>query len=346
MIVKNEEHALPWALKSVRGAADEIIVLDTGSDDRTSKVARRFQKVRVFKHSIKQVESFAELRNLAFSKATSKYVMWLDAGDQVGSALQLKAEVAKEMTDVIAMYTIYDGRVFLRERIAPRASARFVDRVHETMDIEGLTCRAIDVPIHHRKTNVHRESSLTRNVRLLRQMIKENPEDHPRRPRWEYYLGCDLLSMGQESEAVKHFRTRSGMSGSLEERAQAAVQVAKILLSQKNYMGTIDAALGAIKVCSVWRDPYFVVGECHFQLGAYKEAVDWFKRCLTIERPKVLLPVPDDLYTWLPFLKLAECHKAMGQHSEARLWATRGASEVDAYKAPDVIERFRRLSAG
>ena len=42
MIVKNEESRLPQTLKSVKGIVDEMVVLDTGSTDRTVEIAREF----------------------------------------------------------------------------------------------------------------------------------------------------------------------------------------------------------------------------------------------------------------------------------------------------------------
>ena len=42
MIVRNEEENLPWCLASVEGIFDEIIVVDTGSTDRTKEIAHEF----------------------------------------------------------------------------------------------------------------------------------------------------------------------------------------------------------------------------------------------------------------------------------------------------------------
>ena len=42
MIVRNEEHNLPRCLESVRGLFDEIVVVDTGSTDRTKEIAAGF----------------------------------------------------------------------------------------------------------------------------------------------------------------------------------------------------------------------------------------------------------------------------------------------------------------
>ena len=67
MIVKNEEAVLKDCLDSLQALMDEIIIVDTGSVDRTKEIAARFtDKV----YDFVWVDDFAAARNFAFSKAT------------------------------------------------------------------------------------------------------------------------------------------------------------------------------------------------------------------------------------------------------------------------------------
>ena len=78
MIVKNEEDVLARCLESAKPVADEIIIVDTGSTDRTREIAREFtDNVCEFPW----IDDFAAARNFSFSKATMEYCMWLDADD-------------------------------------------------------------------------------------------------------------------------------------------------------------------------------------------------------------------------------------------------------------------------
>jgi hypothetical protein len=78
MIVKNEESVLARCLSSVQGIADEIIIVDTGSSDRTKEVAGRFtDKV----YDFPWIDNFSVARNTSFGLATQKYILWLDADD-------------------------------------------------------------------------------------------------------------------------------------------------------------------------------------------------------------------------------------------------------------------------
>ena len=80
MIVRDEESNLPHCLESVRGLFDEIVIVDTGSRDRTVEIARAFG-AQVF--DFIWVDDFAAARNAALAHATGDYAFWLDADDVI-----------------------------------------------------------------------------------------------------------------------------------------------------------------------------------------------------------------------------------------------------------------------
>lgn len=78
MIVKNEEATLPACLSSVKDVADEIVVLDTGSCDRTFDIAKDFG-ARVY--SYEWSNDFAAARNQSLKYATGDWILVLDADE-------------------------------------------------------------------------------------------------------------------------------------------------------------------------------------------------------------------------------------------------------------------------
>lgn len=65
-------------LKCAQKFADEIVVVDTGSTDKTIEIARKYtDKI----YNFKWCDDFSKARNFAFSKGTCDYLMWLDADD-------------------------------------------------------------------------------------------------------------------------------------------------------------------------------------------------------------------------------------------------------------------------
>ncbi len=98
MIVKNEEANLACCLDSVADLVDEIIIVDTGSTDRTVEIASRYTE-KVYSYSWR--DDFSDARNESFSRAAMDYCMWMDADDvlegtQRDGFLQLKRTLSPD----------------------------------------------------------------------------------------------------------------------------------------------------------------------------------------------------------------------------------------------------------
>lgn len=83
LIVKNEEKVIERCLDCVKKFADEIVVVDTGSTDKTKTLAQKYTD-KVF--DFVWCNDFSKARNFAFEKATCDYVMWVDADDVISDA--------------------------------------------------------------------------------------------------------------------------------------------------------------------------------------------------------------------------------------------------------------------
>lgn len=81
LIVKDEERSIVRCIESIVDAVDEIIVLDTGSTDRTLQLLQRYPQVKVY-HAAWQ-NDFAAARNKAMEYVTSQWVMWIDADEHL-----------------------------------------------------------------------------------------------------------------------------------------------------------------------------------------------------------------------------------------------------------------------
>ncbi len=95
MIVKDEEKTLPKCLGSVRNVVDEIVVLDTGSTDRTVHIAKKFgAKV----HEFQWCNDFSAARNEALKYVTGDWVLVLDADESLTQKIvpQLQEAIHRE----------------------------------------------------------------------------------------------------------------------------------------------------------------------------------------------------------------------------------------------------------
>jgi glycosyltransferase involved in cell wall biosynthesis len=192
MIVKDEEANLPACLESVAGLVDEIVVVDTGSGDRTKEVAARFG-ARVF--DFPWVDDFAAARNESLRHATGRWVFWLDADDRLDEENRGRLRVLLDrLGDEEAAYTmkclclagaaggpatvVDHVRLFRND---PRL--RWQYRVHEQILLAvrraGHAVRWSDVVIHHAgyRDPELRRRKLARDLRLLHLENEDRPDD-------------------------------------------------------------------------------------------------------------------------------------------------------------------------
>jgi glycosyltransferase involved in cell wall biosynthesis len=123
IITRNEEKMIGDCLKSVNWA-DEVIIIDNGSTDKTAMIAKK-RGAKVFKGPTKSLQ-FSELRNLGLKKATGDWLLYLDADERV------TPELAQEITQVIldfrfTAYTIPRRNFYLGQEV--RYGGAWPDRV-------------------------------------------------------------------------------------------------------------------------------------------------------------------------------------------------------------------------
>ena len=92
LITKNEEENIKRCLDSIKAISDEIIVVDSGSTDKTLQIAKSFG-AKVFD---KEFEDFSVQRNFALSKAENDWILSLDADEEISSGLQ--GEILRRMS--------------------------------------------------------------------------------------------------------------------------------------------------------------------------------------------------------------------------------------------------------
>ena len=142
MIVKNEEDVLARCLECVHDIVDEIIIVDTGSEDSTKEIAKRYTK---HIYDFPWIDDFSAARNFSFSKATMEYCMWLDADDILLEPdridlLKLKQSLTPAPDMVMMKYhTSFDENgeptfSYYRERlIRNRAGYQWEGAIHEVI---------------------------------------------------------------------------------------------------------------------------------------------------------------------------------------------------------------------
>lgn len=199
MIVRDEEKVLGRCLDSIGTAAEEIVIVDTGSKDDTLTVARRYTDSI---YSFPWRDDFAAARNYSFEKARGDYLMWLDADDLIGADMvpllkALKQRIEEENADMVVCKYVNGSCSYFRERIV-RASGqwRWEGRVHECITPHGKII-SDDFTVTHLGSDKPRG---TRNLHIYQKWRAEEPLG----ARDLFYYGRELFynRLYTEAEAV------------------------------------------------------------------------------------------------------------------------------------------------
>ena len=213
MIVKNEEENLGDCLKSIRGFADQIVVVDTGSTDNTVKIANTYGACVI--HSDWR-DDFSYSRNISLDHATKRWILWLDADDRVPLTEVEKINKLKTASPNRAFYLKIRnvkpggfGEQWFQLRIFPNHPAlRFERKVHEQIGLAvkrlGLQVLRQDVRIEHvgyQDPEAHRLKAI-RNRRILLAEIANYKDD----PAYISSLGDSYFITGEFSEAIRWYQ--------------------------------------------------------------------------------------------------------------------------------------------
>ena len=158
LIACNEELDLPRTLASLQGVADETIVVDSGSTDRTCEIARAFG-ARVY---ARQLDSFAEQKNYAASFALNDWLLAIDCDEELSPELRSSILAWKQRTADKPGYDFPRRTNYLggwirhsgwypdyKVRLYRRDRGKFADVVHEAVTLDGPAGRLKGDLLHY-----------------------------------------------------------------------------------------------------------------------------------------------------------------------------------------------------
>ena len=164
MIVKNEEQVLSRCLDSLAGLMDEIIIVDTGSCDRTKEIAARYTD-KIYDYVWK--DDFADARNFAFSKASMEYIYTADADevldDENREQFRLLKEAMVPEVEIVQMKYVtkneFNTVLNFKEEYRPKLYRRlrtftWIDPIHETVRLDPVVFDS-DIAITHLPQSLH-----------------------------------------------------------------------------------------------------------------------------------------------------------------------------------------------
>ena len=295
MIVKNEEANLARCLRGVQGIADEIVIVDTGSRDRTVEVAEQFG-ARVLRRPWRG--SFAQARNHGLEVATGDWILMLDADEELepGSSERLRSLLQDGQVEAYslvvvnitrdAVWTQAENAVSIR-LWRNRPEYRFERDLHEQIlpSIErarpGAGIAAADVRILHHgygKREVERQKKRFRNLPMAQQAVKTLGDDFS-----HFNLGIELTIHSRYHQALQELREAERLmrpDSSL--RPKLAKAVINCLVQLQQTEEALRTSERYLQEMPDFTDLIFFRGFAHYQAGQWSEAAACFHRCLEL----------------------------------------------------------------
>lgn len=184
LITLNEERNLPRLLTSLKDVADEILIVDAGSHDRTCEIGRQYN-ARII---VRDWGGYAEQRNFAAAEVQHDWILALDADEELSEKLRDSIRQWKSGEPVYQVYEVNRLTWYLgawikhsgwypdrKKRLYHRDATRFEGIVHESLRFAGAVGR-MEGELYHYTVNSFEEhvANVNRYTTLAAQQLLES----------------------------------------------------------------------------------------------------------------------------------------------------------------------------
>jgi tetratricopeptide (TPR) repeat protein len=362
LIVRNEETFLGQCLDSVRALAAQIVVVDTGSRDRTLEIA---QQHGAESYQVSWEDDFSAARNAALAHATGDWILMLDADEELPPEAQAPLRQMLATTSVMAWRLPLvdvgredEGCCYVPRLFRNAPGLFYVGRIHEQIfpALEpwrrtwGLENRLGNASLRHhgyRPDVTSSRAKIERNLRLLKLAIAESPCD----VNLQMNYGLELARSGQSDAGLTHYRAAFQTLAS-EQDPNAVPEFREMLLSQ--FCSLLMKARKFDEVFSVLNSPlaqrgglnaslHFMLGLACLELKIFSEGASQMRACIAKRRTPALAPINPEIHRAGPRHCLALCLEQSGQ-VDAALEELRLATREAPQSRPARLDYARLLA--
>ncbi len=290
MIVKDEEEFLPRCLESVKDYVDEMVIVDTGSTDRTVEIAKNYG-AKIYHHAWEN--SFCKARNYSLQYATSDWILILDADEEIEreDAHKLK-EVIKDRTVNVIYVPLFCKPLGGRPISILRSNRLFRNHlgihyegiVHNCLEYTGASKKA-QIKIYHYGYNLNKEQmekKFVRTTTLLKEQINNDPSDPI--PHYNLAVSYQSKQMDDEciTEALEAIKLFEISKSDRQTRLQALYVASNTFLRKNDLENAETYALKALHLYYNYLDIHNVLSSIYFQRKEYEKSLAFTNSYLTL----------------------------------------------------------------
>ncbi len=331
MIVKDEEQYIERCLASVRDFVKEMIIVDTGSSDRTKQICR---ELGAMVYDFRWLDHFAQARNFGLEKATGEWILWLDADEELCAPnfpvlrnalencrdhllpMQLIHLYGQAPADEHRSYRSTDFRLF-RNGIG----IAFVGAIHEKLDMSALAQPVQIEPTKHAyiRHYGYMDHYYQRKANRILPVLLKQREEHPDDPWLDYHLAAELHRANEPAKAYE--TVNRAIIGFLKKSTVPPALMYKLKYDILVATGSFDAAYPgiekAIALYPDYVDLHFYKGRILYGKEQYDEAAAVFSYCLILgeTRPQYLIMSGAGSFYALYYLGL--CYEKQQKYEQA-----------------------------
>lgn len=284
MIVKNEESCLERCLDSVKTIVDEIVIVDTGSTDRTLQI---LEERGITAHHYSWNHHFGDARNHALSFATGEYILQLDADeylddstkDALKDPLDCDCYILKIRNDLGSGFNEIHSSIRLF-RNSPEI--KYVGALHEHIDTETKKCKhgKLSVLIHHdgyQQYVIDKKNKNKRNMQIIKKEAKLNPDAFNL-----YNLGVQLKIEGEHLAAIDAFKKSFAAGSNYTFTPKLLVYLGQSLMELNRHEESLAVFRDSIALYPTYTDLHYFKGFVYEKIEYFRDAEACYKKCLEI----------------------------------------------------------------
>jgi glycosyltransferase involved in cell wall biosynthesis len=289
IIARDEAALLPRCIASLQDICDEICVLDTGSRDATMAVAKSLGAYVDSDTSCNAADGFiadfSQARNVCLRMARGAWILQIDADEVLQAGHHALRETMRcDDADVLGITLRNAGRAWVGTRFFRADAVRgYLGRVHERLDYQGRYMAASGIVIENLPEKTHKESSSSRNLRLLRIAVQETPGDS----RAWFYLGNEERQVGALDAAIEAYHRCIKGNGHPISAFHARYYLAVSQFLSERYRDALGTVDNAIATDSRYAEGHCLRGDIHLMLDDSVAAVADYERALRCGAPPV-----------------------------------------------------------
>ncbi|ENH98398.1 family 2 glycosyl transferase [Gracilibacillus halophilus YIM-C55.5] len=308
MMVKNEGEHLERCLQSLvpimEAVESELIIVDTGSDDNTVDIARKYTD-KVYFHQWN--DHFSEIRNITINYSSGEWIFTIDGDEFVYNPEPIieffNSQLHKQYNTVlldIRNITTYDKQIefernndilhkltgqLTKKIFRNTPDFHFKGAIHNQPQAEKPYVKIDSFLVHfgYMSTDPElMEKKFQRTARILKQELDNDP--------WNVYYWFQLsvsYAMHKEPKkaldcAIKAYDTANELNYDFSKRMYLYVHFAAMYLQNKMYQELENLCVEGLNVADGYMDLYYYLAISHFEQGKNQSAIQYFKKYLAI----------------------------------------------------------------